>query len=119
MLQPRDRVIKRDLHVLRQTAAHALQIHFLGVQAARLNEKLVAFLVRKTDNFILNARAVARADALDLSAVERRAIEVRQNHALRLRIRPRDMAHRLVLHLSLIHISTRCSMLYSRLCSIG
>ena len=33
-------------------------------------------LVRKADDLILDGRAVARADALDLAAVERRAVEV-------------------------------------------
>ena len=50
------------LHILRQAGGKALQIHFVRVQAARLQEQLVAGLVGKADDFCLDAGTVARPD---------------------------------------------------------
>ena len=66
-----NRAVKRDLHILGQRRAHALQVHFLRLCAARLDEKLVARLFGKAHDFVLDARAIARTDALDHPAIER------------------------------------------------
>ena len=97
MLEPLNRPVKGDLHVLGQRRTHALQIHFLRVRAARLNKELVARLFSKAHDLVLYTRAVARADALDHAAVQGRTVDVLQNHRLRLRVRPAHMTHRLVL----------------------
>ena len=80
MLQARNGVDKLQLHILGQGRGKPLKIHFLRFKPARLNEKLVAFLVCKANYFILKAGAIARAFALDFAAIHRRAVKVIQNN---------------------------------------
>src|SRR5258708_32079619 len=49
-------------------------------------------LVRKLDNLVLNGRAIARTDSLDLAAVERRPWNRLANHAVRGFVGVGDMA---------------------------
>ena len=49
----------------------AVQVVFLCRFAFRFQEELVLGLVRKRHDFRLDARTVARADALDLSVIQR------------------------------------------------
>ena len=90
-------MVKGYLYVLGQGAAHPLQIHFLGVQAAGLDEQLVPGLIREAHHLVLNAGAVPGADALNLPAIQGRAVDVLQNHLLGFVVGPADMAHSLVL----------------------
>ena len=53
--------------------------------------------IRKADDLVLDAGAIARPHALDLSPVERGTVDIFQDDALCLLVRPGDVAHRLVL----------------------
>ena len=87
MFQSRYRTVHRDLHILRKRARHTSNIHFIRVDALRLNKYLMAFLIRKPDNLILNRRTVARAGTLDHSGIQRRTIQIAADDLMRLRIR--------------------------------
>ena len=80
------------MHVHRQAGRQSLQVHFVGVFAARLDKHLMAFLIGKAHHLILKTGAIARADALDLAAVEGRAVQILQYHLLGVCPRPRDVA---------------------------
>ena len=58
----------------------------------------MALLLFETDDLILNRRAVARADALNVAAVERRAVQVVENDLVGLGVRVGDVAVDLVVH---------------------
>ena len=98
MLKPLDGTVHGILHHLRQAGRKALQVHFLGVLAAGLYKNGVALLILKTHHFILNGGAVARADALDVSAVERRTVQIIQNDLVGLGVGVSDVAIHLVVH---------------------
>ena len=76
LLKAHDGMVHGVLHVLGQAGAEALQIHLLGVLAAGLHKHLVAILVGKAHDLILNAGAVAGADALDQPAIQRASADV-------------------------------------------
>ena len=92
MLQPGDGMQKLQLHVERQRGGKPLQIHLISLRAAGLDKDLMPLLIRKAHDLIFDAGAVPRADPLDFPAVERGAVEIFENDAPRLRIRPRDVA---------------------------
>ena len=60
-------------------------------------KELVPLFIRKADDLVLDAGAIARPHALDLSPVERGTVDIFQDDALCLLVRPGDVAHRLVL----------------------
>ena len=68
-LQTGDGGHHRLLHVDRHAGGHAVDVDFIGVQALGLEEDLVAGLIRELDDLVLDGRAVARTDALDLTAI--------------------------------------------------
>ena len=70
--------------------------------AAGLNKDLVPLLFRKTDNFIFNTGAITGADSLNLSAVERRAVEIVQDYLFRLLIGVSNIADRRIIRLEAI-----------------
>ena len=71
MFEARNGAEKRALEVLRQRRRHALDIHFVGREALRLDEDLVAVAVGKPHDLVLDRRAVPRAGRPDRTAVER------------------------------------------------
>ena len=64
------------LHVGGQRGADAVAVNFVGVQAFGLEEDVVAGLVGKAHDFVLDAGAIARAGGSDLAAVHRGAMEI-------------------------------------------
>ena len=98
MLQSGDSVQEFELHILRQRRRESLEIHLLSLRAAWFNKYLMPLLFGEADYFILNARAIARADSVYLSGIERRAVEVRENNFLRLLPRVGHIAFARVLH---------------------
>jgi len=54
------------LHLDGQRRGHAVDVDLVGVKALRLEEELVLRLVGEADDLVLDGRAVARADGLDL-----------------------------------------------------
>src|SRR5260370_2284738 len=64
----------------------------MRVQPFGFEKELVLQLIGKLDDLVFNARAVARADGLDLSRVHRRAMDVLRDNAVRLRCREGDVA---------------------------
>ena len=74
-LQPRDAAQERELDVERQRGRDPVGIHLPGsaqpdLDALGLEEDLVALFVRKPDDLVLDARAVARPGALDVLAIQ-------------------------------------------------
>ena len=75
-----------------------MQVHFLGVLAAGLDKDRVALLFFKTDDLILDGRAVARPHALNVAAVQRRAVQVVEDDLVRRGVCVGDIAVDLVVH---------------------
>ena len=75
--QPRDGREQRALHVLRQRGRDAVRIDRGVVQPFRLKENLVPVALAEADDLVLDRRAIARAAALDLPGIHRRAVHVR------------------------------------------
>ena len=96
VLEPRQCVQHRDLHILRQGGGEALNIELFRVQTHRLDEQLVARLVGEGHDLRLDRRAVARADALDHAGVDRAAVEVRADDGMRALVGIGQVAHGLV-----------------------
>ena len=59
-----------ELNILRQGRRKPLQIHFVSFSSARLDKYLMSLLLGEADYFILNARAIARADAVDFARIQ-------------------------------------------------
>ena len=98
MFKTLDAAVEGVLHVLRQAAGRALQVHLLSVLAAGLHKDGVAVFACKAHHLVLDGRAIARAHALDHAAVERAALDVVQNDLVRFRVRVGDPALHLVVH---------------------
>ena len=113
---------KIKLNILGQGRAEPLKIHLLGVFTARLNKKLVSFLVTEAYNFILKAWTVPRPLALDFSAVHRRTVQIVKNNLLCSLVGVGDMANHLVLRIFLcVKRKRNCSLvtvLNLKLCKI-
>ncbi len=75
-----------ELHAPRQGAREAVDVEFLSGLPFRLQEKLMTLLVGESDNLRLDARAIARAYALDLAIIERRIGEIVMEDLMHLRI---------------------------------
>ena len=75
-LQAGDSVQHLDLHLFGQRRGEALDIQLLRVEPHRLDKELVPRFVGKGHDLRLDARAVARADALDDAGVYRAAVKV-------------------------------------------
>ena len=80
------------LHLHGQRGGHAVDVDLVGIEAFGLEEELVLRLVRELDDFVFDGRAVARADALDLTGVHGRAVHVFADDAQRLRRGEGDVA---------------------------
>ncbi len=79
MLEALDAVVEVVLHVLRQAAGGALQIHLLGVLAAGFHKDGVPVLARKPHHLILDGGTVAGPHPLDHPPIEGAAVDVVQN----------------------------------------
>ena len=75
VLEAADAAHHLQLHVERQRGGDAVGVDLDDAQAFGFDEDLVAGLFRKAHHLVLDGRAVARADALDLAAVQRRAVQ--------------------------------------------
>ena len=96
MLKTGDRPQEGQLDILRQGGGEALQIDFLGVEAHRLNEELVAGLLGKPHHLVLEGRTVAGTDRLDPAAVDGGAADVLADHFVGLLVGVGDVAVHLV-----------------------
>ena len=110
MLKPGNRAVHLVLHGLGQAGRETLQVHFLGVLAAWLHKDRVALLLFKADDLVLNGRAVPRADALNVAAVERRAVQIVENDLMGRGIRVGDVAVDLVVHRHAGHKAERLQL---------
>ena len=77
VLEPRQRMHDRVLHVARQAHRQAVDVDLVDVQAFRLEKDLMPLPVGKAHDLVFERRAVARADAGDLPVVERRPPDAR------------------------------------------
>ena len=85
-------MIKSDLHILRQTAAHALEIHFFCVGTTGLYKKLMPGFIRKSDNLILYTGAIAGAYPFNFPSVQRGTMYILQYNMFSFLVRPRYIA---------------------------
>ena len=82
VLQPRNGAQHSQLDLFRHGGGEALQIELPGVQAHRLQKKLMPRFVREGHDLGLNAGAVTRADALDDAGIDGAAIQVLADNAV-------------------------------------
>ena len=97
MLQARHSTVHGILHILRQGAGHAAQIHLVGVKSLRLNEYLVAGLIREFHYLIFNGWTVTRTGSLNRTGKQRRSIQIIADNLMRLLIRIGQPAGNLLL----------------------
>ena len=97
VFQPRHRVQHLQLYLLRHGRGEALDIEFLGIQAHRLDEQLMARLVREGHDLCLDAWAVARPNALDDPGIDRTAVQIPSDDLMGLRACPGQVADHAVL----------------------
>ena len=93
MFQPRHGAQHGKLHILGQAGGKALNVHFLGVQPAGFDEQLVPGLVRKTDDFRLDAGAVPGADAGDGAVIHGAAVQILPDDPVGLLVGVGQIAH--------------------------
>ena len=96
VLKPRNGMDHPHLYVLGHRGGKALNVQLLGIKPHRFDEELVAGLVREADDLRLDARAVARPDALDHAGVDGAAVEIFADDAVCLFVRVGEVAHRLI-----------------------
>ena len=70
-LQAGDRPVHGQLYILRQRGGHASHVHLAGVNPLRLDEDLMALLVREFYHLVFDGRAVSRPCALNDARVDR------------------------------------------------
>ena len=80
------------LNIFGQRGRKPLQIHFIGFCAAWLNEYLMPLLFGETHDFIFNARAVTRTNAVNFARIKRRTVQIFKNYPLGFRARVGDIA---------------------------
>src|SRR5579859_6670110 len=83
-LETGDRSDHGFLDVDGHAGGHAVYVDFVGVEALGLEKNLVTWFIRKFDDLVFDGRAVARADALDLAAIERGTMNIGLQNAARL-----------------------------------
>ena len=64
----------QELNLGGETRAHPLNVYLVGVPALLFEEDLMALLFGEPNHFVLDRRAVTRADAFDKAAVHRRSV---------------------------------------------
>ena len=93
MLQPRHGAQHGQLHVLGQAGGKTLNVHFLGVQPAGLDEQLVPGLVGKTDDLRLDAGTVPGTHAGDGAVVHGAAVQILTDNPVGLLVGIGQVAH--------------------------
>ena len=115
VLESRDGVEERELHIHRHARAHALYVNLVRMQALGLEEELVALLVGETQDLRLDGGAVARADALDDAVRHRRAIHVVAQDLVRALVRVGEVAGHLLARAHIAHEGETLRLLVARL----
>src|SRR6516165_1143802 len=77
VFEPRKRVNQLRLHVSRKRHGEAVDVDLARVGALRLEEELMTLFVRKSNDLVFERRAVAWADAADLSVEQWRSMHIR------------------------------------------
>ena len=80
------------LNVGRKGSGKSLNIHFLVFLAHGFDEKLMALLVCKAHDLILNGRAVPRARAVDMSRIHSASVDIILDDFMRFGVGVNDMA---------------------------
>ncbi len=88
MFQTRNRLQDRLLHIFRQAGRDAVRVHRRIVQAFRLQEDIVAILVREADNLVLDRRTIPRTPSSDLARVNSRPVDILPYNRVRRLSRP-------------------------------
>ena len=91
-LQTRDRRQDRQLDLFRQRGRDAVGIDGAVVEPFRLQEDLMPVAIAEPDDLVLDRRAIARAAALDLAGIHRRAMHIGPDHLMGRRRRAGDAA---------------------------
>ena len=73
---------QRILNVKGQTGRNAVRVILVRRQPLRLQEDLMAFLVRKPVNLVFHTGAISRANAFNLAREHRTAIETGANNVM-------------------------------------
>ena len=73
-----------DLNVERQTGRQAIYIKLVGGPPLGFEEKQVSWFIGESDEFILDTRAIPRADPFNFPAVHRGLVEIATNNVGRL-----------------------------------
>ena len=81
LLQSRNRCDHTRLHIDRHAGRHSVNVDLVCVEAFRLEEDLVRFLIGKFNELIFDGRAVSRSYAFNLSAVQRRPSDTLRDNA--------------------------------------
>ena len=79
MFESRYCMIHSILYILRKRTGHTADIHFIGVDTFRFNEYLMAVLVGKFNDFVLDRRTVARTGSLNHSGKQWRTAQIIPN----------------------------------------
>ena len=95
IFQARNRGDHLGLHVDGHAGGHAVHVDFVGVESLGLKEYLVLQPVGELHHLVFNRRTVARPNAGDLAAIERRAMHVLAQDAVRLGVGVGDVADHL------------------------
>ena len=115
LLQARNRMQESLLHIDGKARRHALHIDFLCMPSFRLQEELVAILVGEAKDLRLDGRTIARTDPFDDTICHRRPIDVRTNDLMRLLVRVRQIAWKLLARPFLRHKGKALRLLVPRL----
>jgi hypothetical protein len=91
-LEPRQRAHDRLLHVTRQAHRESVHVNLVDAFAFGLEKDLMALLVGKAHDLVLERRAVTRADPADLPVVERRSADAGADDAMHALVRMEQMA---------------------------
>ncbi len=83
VFQPGNRAHDGELHVERQRSRNAVGIDLVGGQAFGFEKDLVAVLVGKARDLVLDRRAIARPHPVDHAGIQGRTIEAAANDLVR------------------------------------
>src|SRR5688500_6828777 len=90
--QAADRADQGKLHVKWQAGGNAVGVNLTGAQAFGLEKNLMARLVGKAMDLVLDRGAIARTNPLDHASKHRRAVQAGPNDVMRAHVRMRDPA---------------------------
>jgi len=86
-----------DLDVLREARGNPVHVDFFRVISLGLEKNVMAGLIRELDHLVLDRRTIARPFGTDDAGIQRRAMEVVADDAVRFFVRVRDPARQLPL----------------------